>query len=304
MNLNIGITLNETITNAVVERLSEYDPTLRDRPKEDVVRKCTSARILAAVGSLTSIPVFLKIKGFADRTLLEQNDPQVMSRGMFVPLREDNGKLYIAVANPWDSVAEDSCAQKYPNHEIVRILAPAAEITSVIETVSSSGGPNRSALESIEVDETSDDIQDFNVSTTYDEPLTQFIAQMMSEAVKARASDVHIKTEKERVHYSYRVDGDMGEKVDIPMKLRDRLDAFLLNLMGIAPEERTKRPGISGRFTITYLRRSIDIRFERHRTYRGYHVTMRLLDRATSKPSSAWARWPSTRRRSSRSTAS
>ena len=39
MNLNIGINLNETITNAVVERLSEFDPALRDRPKEDVVRK-------------------------------------------------------------------------------------------------------------------------------------------------------------------------------------------------------------------------------------------------------------------------
>ena len=30
MNLNIGINLNETITNAVVERLSEFDPALRD----------------------------------------------------------------------------------------------------------------------------------------------------------------------------------------------------------------------------------------------------------------------------------
>ena len=89
MNLNIGINLNETITNAVVERLSEFDPALRDRPKEDVVRKCSAARILAAIGSLTSIPVFLKVKQFADRTLLEQNDPQLMNRGMFVPLREE-----------------------------------------------------------------------------------------------------------------------------------------------------------------------------------------------------------------------
>lgn len=280
MNLNIGINLNDTITNAVVERLALYDPSLNDRPKEDVVRKCSSARILAAIGSLTSIPVFLKIKPFADRSLLEQNDSQLMSRGMFVPLREENGKLFIAVANPWDTLAEDTCAQKYPELEIVRFLSPAAEISSVIETVSSSGGPNRSALESIEVDEETSHIQDFNVSTTHDEPLTQFIAQMMSEAVKQRASDVHIKTEKDRVHYSYRVDGDMGTKVDIPMKLRDRVDAFLLNLMSIAPEERTKRPGISGRFTIVYLRRTIDIRFERHRTYRGYHITMRLLDKS------------------------
>ncbi|MCB1092119.1 MAG: Flp pilus assembly complex ATPase component TadA, partial [Verrucomicrobiae bacterium] len=58
------------------------------------------------------------------------------------------------------------------------------------------------------------------------------------------------------------------------------LDAFMLNLMGLAPEERAKRPGISGRFTVSYMRRSIDIRYERHRTYRGYHVTMRILDKS------------------------
>ena len=155
-----------------------------------------------------------------------------------------------------------------------------AEISKVIETVAKTSGPSRSELESIEVDEIGDEIADFNVTTTYEEPLTQFVAQMMSEAIKNHASDVHIKCEKDRVHYSYRIDGDMGEKRDIPLKLKDRLDAFLLNLMGLAPEERAKRPGISGRFAVSYLRRSIDIRFERHRTYRGYHVTMRILDKS------------------------
>lgn len=280
MNLNLGIDLNETITNSIVAKLAEYDPSLRDRPKEDVVRKCSAARILAAMGNLTSIPVFLKIRDFVEMPLLEQSDPGIMNRGMFVPLRRDDNQLFIAVANPWDSIAEDTCAQKYPELEVVKVIAPAAEITKVIESVAKTSGPTKSELESIEVDEVNDDIADFNVTMTYEEPLAQFVAVMMSEAIKGHASDVHVKCEKERVHYSYRIDGDMGEKHELPMKLRDRFDAFLLNLMGIAPEERTKRPGISGRFTVSYLRRSIDIRFERHRTYRGYHVTMRILDKS------------------------
>ena len=75
-------------------------------------------------------------------------------------------------------------------------------------------------------------------------------------------------------------DGDIGDKVEIPMKLKDRLDAFLLNLMKLPTEIRNTAPGISGRFTISYFHRPIDIRYERHRTYRGYHVTMRLLDKS------------------------
>jgi type II secretory ATPase GspE/PulE/Tfp pilus assembly ATPase PilB-like protein len=54
----------------------------------------------------------------------------------------------------------------------------------------------------------------------------------------------------------------------------------MLNLMKLPTEIRNTVPGISGRFTISYFHRPIDIRYERHRTYRGYHITMRLLDKS------------------------
>lgn len=280
MNLNIGFTLNETITDAVVDQLIVFDPSLGERTREDIPRTCTANRILAAVGSITSLPLFLKIKDFVDHSLLEQSDPGLLNRGMFVPLYKDNEQIYVAVANPWDPTAEDTFSQQYPQLEVTKILAPVAEITQVIETVSRTTGPSQSDLDAIEVDDRGEEIADFNVTEKHDEPLAQLVAKICSDGIKQRASDIHIKCDKERVHYSYRIDGDMGEKYEIPLKLKDRVDAFLLNLMGLAPEERTKRPGISGRFTVNYLRRSIDMRFERHRTYRGFHVTMRILDKS------------------------
>ena len=72
MNLDIGITLNDSITDAIVNRIREYDAILKERPAEDVTRRCSSARILAGMGSLVGIPVFLDIKALVDRTLLEQ----------------------------------------------------------------------------------------------------------------------------------------------------------------------------------------------------------------------------------------
>ncbi|MDF1740138.1 MAG: ATPase, T2SS/T4P/T4SS family [Verrucomicrobiales bacterium] len=280
MNLELGIPLNDTITEAIVDRLIECDPSLADRSREDIPRTCTSNRMLAAVGSLTSMPLFLKIKDFVDRSLLEECDASLLNRGMFVPLSRDQNQIFLAVANPWDPTAEDTFSQQYPDLEVTKILAPVAEITSVIETIARTTGPSQSDIDAIEVDERGEEILDFNVTGKHEEPLAQLVAKICSDGIKQRASDIHIKCDKERVHYSYRIDGDMGEKYEIPMKLKDRVDAFLLNLMGLAPEERAKRPGISGRFTVNYLRRSIDMRFERHRTYRGYHVTMRILDKS------------------------
>lgn len=280
MNLNLGFEVNDTITLAIVERLARFDPSLRGQPADEVIRRSSTARVLAAIGDLTSLPVFLRIVDFVDRGLLQALDPQLMNRGMFVPVYEDEEQLIIALANPWDPVAEDVCVLRRPNKQIVKIVAPASEISHVIETISGAVAPSRSELDAIEVDEETEFMEDFDVTREYEEPLARLVALMIYEGIKQRASDIHIRCEKDSVHYCYRIDGDLGGKVEIPNKLKNRLDAFLLNLMRLAPEERTKRPGISGRFTVWYLRRSIDIRFERHRTYRGYHVTMRILDKS------------------------
>lgn len=280
MNLNLGYEVNDTIMQSIVNRLAVFDRSLQGQPPDEVIRRSSNARILGAIGDLTSLPVFLRIQEFVDRSLLDEIDPQLMNRGMFVPLCEDGEHFFVALANPWDPVAEDAYALRRPEKQLVKILVPAAEISHVIETISGAVAPSRSELDAIEVDEETDVFGEFDVTREYQEPMAQLVALMMCEGIRWRASDIHIRCGKENVHYCYRIDGDLGHRFELPHKLKNRLDAFLLNLMRIAPEERTKRPGISGRFTVTYLRRSIDIRFERHRTYRGFHVTMRILDKS------------------------
>ena len=146
MNLSNGVEFNDVITGVIIDKLSEYDPSLRDRPKEDVGRKCSNGRILGAIADINSIPVFLKVKDFVERTLLEQFDPRVMTREMFVPLRLVDGQLFVAVANPWDAVPEDICYQKFPDCEVIRFVTPVAEISKVIESVSRTTAVSRSDL--------------------------------------------------------------------------------------------------------------------------------------------------------------
>ena len=62
-----------------------------------------------------------------------------------------------------------------------------------------------------------------------------------------------------------------------PTALRNKIDAFMLVKAG-KPIEAKKTPQ-SGRITVATEQRKIDIRYERHPTHRGYHVTMRLLDK-------------------------
>lgn len=279
MNLNLGIEFNDTIQRLIVSQLRSSLAAQDGITDEALVRKSSKTRILGAVGRASGLPAFPQVREMVDPEFVGYCDPAVLSRGMFVPLRRSSKQVLLAVANPWDYRADDYCASRFPDDELLKIVTLASEISSVIEGSASSSGPSRAELEALEVEEFSNESPDFDVTRQYDEPIAQLVASMVSEAIKQHASDIHIKTEKALFQYCYRLDGSLGPRVDMPMKLRDRVDAFLLNLMRLAPEERNKRPGISGRFTASYYGRAVGVRYERHRTYRGYHVTMRLLDK-------------------------
>ena len=276
-----GISFNELISRRIMGELGEHDPSYSELGQDQVPNRVTRYSFMAAIAKINGLPFLPKVAEFCDGTLHATCDSTVMTRGFFAPrcLSGDN-QLIVAIANPWSPLPEEYLAPRFPNLEIVKIVTLATEISRAIESVATNNGPSRSELEAIDVEDMDDGIHDFDVTTDYTEPMAQLIATIMADAVRTRTSDVHFKVEKESFYYAFRCDGDIGAKVDIPMKLKDRLDAFLLNLMKLPTEIRNTAPGISGRFTISYFHRPIDIRYERHRTYRGYHVTMRLLDKS------------------------
>ncbi len=276
-----GMTFNELISERITEALADHDPTYAELAHDQIPNRVTRFSFMAALASINGFPFFPKIAEFTDSSLHEYCDPAVLTRGLFTPLCLSEDKLIVAIANPWSPLADEYLAPRFPDLEIVKIVTLASEISRGIESVATNAGPSRSELDAIEVEDNDDIIRDFDVTTDYEEPIAQLVATIMAEAVKLRASDIHFKVEKESFYYAYRIDGDLGDRFKIPMKLKDRLDAFLLNCMKLPTEIRNTTPGISGRFTISYFHRPIDIRFERHRTYRGYHITMRLLDKSS-----------------------
>ena len=280
-----GISFNEMISRQIMTELGGHDPSYTELAQDQVPNRVTRYSFMGAIAKINGLPFFPKIAEFCDGDLHSACDATVMTRGFFAPLcMVGQDKLIVAIANPWSPLAEEYLAPRFPHLELVKVVTLASEINRAIESVATNSGPSKSDLEAIDVEDNDDGIHDFDVTTDYTEPMAQLVATIMSDAVRTRASDIHFKVEKESFYYCFRVDGDLGTKVEIPMKLKDRLDAYLLNLMKLPTEIRNTAPGISGRFTISYFHRPIDVRYERHRTYRGYHVTMRLLDKSNVPP--------------------
>ena len=275
-----GIHFNDLISQRIMEALAMHDGSLASLAHDQVPNRVSRSLFMSAAAQINGLPFMPKVAEFCDADLLEHCDPALLTRGGFTPLCLHGNRLLVAISNPWSPLPDEYLAPRFPEFEIDKLVTLSSEISRAIERVSTTTGPNKSQLESIDVEDMDDGINDFDVTSEYEEPIAQLAATILATAVKMRASDIHFKVEKDSFYYSFRIDGDLGDKVEIPMKLKDRVDAFFLNLMKLATETRNTLPGISGRFTLSYYHRPIDIRYERHRTYRGYHVTMRLLDKS------------------------
>ena len=70
---------------------------------------------------------------------------------------------------------------------------------------------------------------------------------MIAEAVRNRASDIHIEPMKDRVRVRYRIDGECVERDRIPVKMKGPLISRLKIMAGIdiSPRNACRRTGVS-----------------------------------------------------------
>ena len=108
-------------------------------------------------------------------------------------------------------------------------------------------------------------------------PVTQLINLILLEAVKARASDVHIEPYESRVKIRYRIDGMLYDQAAPPKHLESPLISRLKVMahMDIA-EKRLPQDGVA---RVRIGKREIDIRISTVPVAEGERVVLRLLDR-------------------------
>ncbi|MFN7343356.1 MAG: hypothetical protein ACK5TA_08475, partial [bacterium] len=124
---------------------------------------------------------FPKVAEFCDPALHAYCDSTVMTRAFFAPLcMSGTDKLIVITANPWNPIAEEYLAPRFPDLEIVKVVTLATEITHAIESVATNSGPTRTELEAIDVEDLDDGIYDFDVTADYAEPMAQLVATVMS----------------------------------------------------------------------------------------------------------------------------
>jgi type II secretory ATPase GspE/PulE/Tfp pilus assembly ATPase PilB-like protein len=116
------------------------------------------------------------------------------------------------------------------------------------------------------------------VASTANAPVAAALNLIVEEAVKARASDIHIEPEEKRLRIRYRIDGVLHEVMSLPIKIHPPLTSRVkvMSDLNIADHLRPQ----DGQFSLEVKGKAIDVRVATSPTVHGETVVMRLLDKS------------------------
>ncbi len=113
-------------------------------------------------------------------------------------------------------------------------------------------------------------------------PIARIVETVLTFALKARASDVHIEPMEERTRVRYRIDGILQEKLVLPRSVQDAVVSRIKILADLKIDE--KRIPQDGRFTFRLGDEEVDLRVSTLPTVHGEKVVMRLLQKSNKVP--------------------
>jgi general secretion pathway protein E len=203
--------------------------------------------------------------------------PEVMARKYnAIPLAISGKSLEVAMVDPTDIFALEALAAQ-SRMRIKPVAATAQEVRDAIDFNYKAYGEIEKQVSRISIPaETTDEKLAASVAT--DTPLVQALNLIIEEAVKSRASDIHIEPEEDRLRIRYRIDGTLQDTMSVPVSIHRALISRIKILaeMNIADHFRPQ----DGQFSTEAKGRPIDVRVATAPTVWGETAVLRLLDKS------------------------
>jgi len=212
----------------------------------------------------------------------------IAKRFCLVAIGEIDDKVVVAMADPLNVIAIDTIALKI-KRQIKVVLSSAQEIRKAIEVVYHGSDLEEQRLRDLvegEMDvetETNEglesgvsDIDGGSEAEATKAPVIRFVDLLLSQAVKSRASDIHIEPQEKSMCIRMRIDGVLREMVPPSRKMQAAVITRVKILAQMDIAER--RLPQDGRFRFKASGRNIDVRVSAIPAIYGEKVVMRILD--------------------------
>ena len=195
-----------------------------------------------------------------------------------LPLHQDDGKVVVASINPYDIILMDKVSTLLGNVPVKLVKYPQTELIQAIDKIYQSDLIDDFS-EHMTVD-SSFGLDAYGESTLGESDVVKFVNLIIEDAIRLKASDIHIEPEETYVRIRFRIDGVLIQKTIIHKNYWSAICVRVKVLAGMNIAE-SRRPQDAA-ITMNIFDRDIDFRVSSIPTIYGENFVLRVLDKTRS----------------------
>ena len=242
--------------------------------------------LMVAVSRQLNMPPIDLSKYKVNKAVLALIPERIARQYLLMPISMLGNVLTIAMSDPLNVLAIDD-VKMLTNFQIDPVIATESDIMEAISAYYGSHGQDISKIladmpsEEVEIETAEEDESKIDVSEVAEEsqkaPIVKVVGLILNEALKRRASDIHIEPAEKNLKVRYRIDGSLHDAMTLPKKNQNAVIARL-KIMSKLDITETRAPQ-DGRFKINFEGKEIDFRVSVLPVTFGGKVVLRALDK-------------------------
>ncbi|TBW49234.1 response regulator [Marinobacter halodurans] len=227
-----------------------------------------------------------------DPNLLNLIPQKVCTRHLLLPLNVVGNRLHLAMVDPMEISLIDElafmsgysinplvCPLEQMQKKLAEMFGAASEGIDELATRIGMDDPYEGIEIVLDEDKDSESLEQL-LGSSEEPPAIRLVNAIILEALRLRASDIHIHPRTKALIVRYRIDGVLQDKIQIPTDLLMSVVSRIKVMAEMDITER-RRPQ-DGRITVKTPMRIVDLRISTLPTINGEKVVMRVLERQSS----------------------
>ena len=243
---------------------------------EDELLRFLSAQLKVALIDLTQYPLNPDVVKLI---------PEIHARRFRVlALSVEDDSVLVGMADPTNIFAYDELSRILKKNLIVAVVRE-SDLLQTLDTAYRQTEQISGFAEELDDELSANDnyLNDLAESADHsDAPVVKLLQSLFEDAIRSRASDIHIEPDDNVLRIRQRVDGILQEQVINEKRIASALVVKLKLMSGMDISE--KRLPQDGRFSLKVHNHNIDVRVSTMPIYYGESVVMRLLDQTEGIP--------------------
>ena len=251
--------------------------------KSDLVNEEQLTRIIAAGSKIEFINLSADMVDVMAAHMISQ---EIANKHSVIPIKKEGNKLFVAMSSPLDLAVRDQIEMK-TGFEVVPLAATPEAIRQAVRYHFNVQNVTRQAIASMRLK--ADDLKDSAATgaretkslETADNPISKLVSSIITGAIDAKASDIHIEPQEPDMRVRYRIDGLLHDEISIPSSAQQGVVSHIKVRAEMDISE--KRVPQDGHISTTYEGREYDLRISSLPAVGGEKIVIRILDKSSNK---------------------